>query len=613
MDQDPSPTTSTKCNFKPIYFNKPTWCDRCGKFIKGIIGKQGASCTKCGYNVHFKCQSLAENEECSGSRETQERQRTVRKKEGQNRLENDLKSLDNRKNDEEYQKKLFSIIDSASNYKSLVENNYLEDPNILFAIPEKFSDANLKKSFEDGTLYNGKVDPTCKKERVLLIHNLPEILKTESNFNKIMGYIMHTWLKQLAHLNFLSHDIPTASIFNTIFNGFPKLYWNQIDRWRKLLEDIDKYGLTIEGITKRFLPDKKEELDQQMSVYINHCKLMKQEHFTKELENLKLLDCYKIITKVETEKNPRVQDLNTMLLEPFQRLCRYPLLMNEFDKTLTKINNINYKLDKELLKNSLSVIKSFVNVVNDEVRKEEERSLYSKIEYNSEIVFGKNPDKVIMQLDKPNLKLQSGQDLLVAQADIKLLDFTDNNVQWKDDIHITVCDSFVIFCKKVQRNSPSSYGTYLDSNIMSMSNNNSSSMPHSTLKVYEILPHPHPTDSTEFRSLIGLDEDTNNHIQNSKLIPQTDLVYRAFVEATHTRGKDSFRHTLTIAQKVIRFGSPVEREEFYKKISNHKSPRLTSSVVSSATTSRGNRNPRRHHKDDLKQSKSHQLESMHRN
>ena len=43
-----------KHTFKPTYFNRPTWCDRCDKFIKGVVGKQGERCTLCGYSVHFK-------------------------------------------------------------------------------------------------------------------------------------------------------------------------------------------------------------------------------------------------------------------------------------------------------------------------------------------------------------------------------------------------------------------------------------------------------------------------------------------------------------------------------------------------------------------------------
>merc|ERR1719454_1416984 len=130
-----------------------------------------------------------------------------------------------------------------------------------------------------------------------MLYNLPELLKTEQKFNQILGFIMNTWLKQLAHLSQIRDDIPRDAIFHTIFLGFPKLYWNQIERWRNLIEDLKEYGLTIEGITKRFLPDNKEALEKQMSVYINHCKLMQQEHFKKEMDELKHHDCYKIISK----------------------------------------------------------------------------------------------------------------------------------------------------------------------------------------------------------------------------------------------------------------------------------------------------------------------------
>ena len=219
--------------------------------------------------------------------------------------------------------------------------------------------------------------------------------------------------------------------------------------------------------------------------------------------------------------------------------------------------------------------------VNEQCRKEEERTLYNKIQYNSEIVLGKYPDRVIATLDKPNLRLKSGQDRLIVQEDIQLLDFTDSVILWKDNIHITVCDTFVVFTKKLYRNDK---------------------------QIYEILPHPHPTDSTDFRTL----HDFQTELSNSKLDQEKDIVYRAFVEATHTKNNTLSRSTLTIAQKVIRFSKKQQKDDFIKKIEEFKSPRLTSSSVSSATTSRGARaNPRRHQRQNLRISKSHQLETAH--
>ena len=99
--------------------------------------------------------------------------------------------------------------------------------------------------------------------------------------------------------------------------------------------------------------------------------------------------------------------LKAALVEPFQRITRYPLLLDTCLKTVKKVvqTNSGYIREKDILERALAVVKRFTESVNDDVRKEEERTLYNKISYNMEIVLGKNPDKVIALLDKPNLRV----------------------------------------------------------------------------------------------------------------------------------------------------------------------------------------------------------------
>ena len=392
-----------------------------------------------------------------------------------------------------------------------------------------------------------------------------------------------------------------------------------------------------------------------------------------------------------------------------------------------------YAAHKEILEKSIGVVKKFTDFVNNEVRKEEERALYSKIQYNMEIVLGRNPDRIIATLDRPNLKLISGQDRLIAQADVKVLDFVDAynpygdgknltgndskitsnlekvgiNVEaiqgvygqltnkdhannrdgndgggrpslsrkssslykkekenghfssspgvWRDQMHVTVCDTFVVFCYKKPR-------------------------PEFNSIIYEILPHPHPFELTDFRTLheyssasksndkksgqlsspnsqqnspgnslkkksstnqagipnlcsatksrsaspykqinsldeiVGDEEisipNNNNTNNNNKFNADTDLVCRSFVEASYTRGNNIVKSTLTIRQRALRFISRYEKDEFLKKITEYKNPRFMSSSVSAATTTRNRNNPRRQ-KSNVRLTKSFQLESHH--
>lgn len=55
----PTATTTFTHNhhFKPTWFRKPTWCNYCSKFVVSPVGKQGYTCSDCGYKVHKDCAS----------------------------------------------------------------------------------------------------------------------------------------------------------------------------------------------------------------------------------------------------------------------------------------------------------------------------------------------------------------------------------------------------------------------------------------------------------------------------------------------------------------------------------------------------------------------------
>eukprot|EP01129_Flabellula_baltica_P001127 TRINITY_DN1103_c0_g1_i1.p1 TRINITY_DN1103_c0_g1~~TRINITY_DN1103_c0_g1_i1.p1 ORF type:complete len:518 (-),score=112.17 TRINITY_DN1103_c0_g1_i1:41-1594(-) len=45
-------------SFTAVHFSKPTFCKYCTNFIWGLTGKQGLSCTQCGYPAHKQCYKL---------------------------------------------------------------------------------------------------------------------------------------------------------------------------------------------------------------------------------------------------------------------------------------------------------------------------------------------------------------------------------------------------------------------------------------------------------------------------------------------------------------------------------------------------------------------------
>ncbi|VDO72925.1 unnamed protein product [Haemonchus placei] len=50
-------TTGACCHFRSITLVHPTWCDKCGDFIWGLL-KQASKCENCNYTCHSRCQEL---------------------------------------------------------------------------------------------------------------------------------------------------------------------------------------------------------------------------------------------------------------------------------------------------------------------------------------------------------------------------------------------------------------------------------------------------------------------------------------------------------------------------------------------------------------------------
>lgn len=443
--------------FKATYFKKPTWCDYCGKFIKGVTQKQGMTCQYCDYNIHFACLEAAiQDSECTGksgsdghgnssnssnshnnyshnhkrqSPASIERQLAVLKDIIQKEIDSNGQDTENHK----YIEKIYDKIDPNRSYSEICQKNYHLEPQTVFKLPAGFrSVKDHEENFDRSS--DPKTNKNCKNERILSVYNLPEILQTEYSYNLKLGNIFHYWLIPLAYLTIIRKDIP-EDFLSVIFQKFPNLYWSQIDRWRNLMKDLTNLStyslssdrqITVDNICHSFLPHQdfnktpsERSYDHDMACYIYHCKLMENDSYNKwitDFENHSTNVYNKIkqygseIIKENAEKHNTTTEkpmaLKAALVEPFQRITRYPLLLDTCLKTVKKVvqTNSGYIREKDILERALAVVKRFTESVNDDVRKEEERTLYNKISYNMEIVLGKNPDKVIALLDKPNLR-----------------------------------------------------------------------------------------------------------------------------------------------------------------------------------------------------------------
>lgn len=380
---------------------------------------------------------------------------------------------------------------------------------------------------------------------------------------------------------------PIPDVFNCMFAGFPTLYCKQIDRWRDLMEDIEEHGVGVEALSKRFIPADSNLFKNEMSSYFFHCKNMKKESYHDQLKQIQSTPAHKAISN--QPDTPKLQ-LNDLLNEPFQRICRYPLLLSAMKTQLTKHiknnpeNDVENDSDKspqyqqvlqttELIDVLLNTSKGLTDEVNDEMRQEEERTLYAKINYNQELLLGSNTDRTFSTFDKFNFVLKNNQDRLKVHKQIQINDPTRmksfGQSEWMPDVHLIVCDTVVVFC----RETPSE----IDPNTI----------------IWSIMAHPHPFDLSEFSTLQA------GEVMSGSFNSDTDIMYRSFVkyEVSCSQGgsEDIKSGRVTTGVKGIRFASVEEKDEFlneiYPKMVNARSS--GSGATGSRTTTYGRRTGKR--------------------
>merc|ERR1711972_1023350 len=122
--------------------------------------------------------------------------------------------------------------------------------------------------------------------------------------------------------------------------------------------DIDENGVNLQSISKHFIPEDSNSFKNEMSPYFFHCKNMKKESYHNQLKKLQSTSAHKAISN--QAETPKLQ-LNDLLNEPFQRICRYPLLLSAMKSQLHKHlqndkedenSQENYNLLENLLKSA---------------------------------------------------------------------------------------------------------------------------------------------------------------------------------------------------------------------------------------------------------------------
>jgi len=291
-------------------------------------------------------------------------------------------------------------------------------------------------------------NPTNKnvqKRQLLLL----ELVHTEQSYCLRLASIFHDWL--IPYIKAMIHNPSIHNFHESIFSGFAVFYRKTIDRWLVLMEDIET-ELTLETITKRFLPTNQDLFDSQMANYVFICSRQGTSEFDKAKKEFEDSSIYKSL--MDSSENSKM-NLASLMMEPFQRLCRYQLLLKELTIIQTKIADSiadieerkSSKSAKDIVLKSHQVISTFVNHCNTHMREEEERSLYQKVKYPQELVLGKNPDKTFLNIGKFNWSLKRGIDSLKSQNWVKLFDPAD--AKWTP-IKLILCDTVLVFAKERQ-------------------------------------------------------------------------------------------------------------------------------------------------------------------
>ncbi|KAG5519110.1 hypothetical protein PMAC_002198 [Pneumocystis sp. 'macacae'] len=256
-----------------------------------------------------------------------------------------------------------------------------------------------------------------------------EVIYTERDFVKDLEYLRDFWMKPLRNGNLIPEHRKEKFILAVFSNAMDVYAVNS-----RLAEALTKRQqqndivYRIGDIFLEFLP--------RFDPFIRYGANQLHGKYEFEKEKKENLVFAKFVEETERLKESRKLELNGYLTKPTTRLARYPLLLEAVAK-----NTADDNPDKEDLMKAVKLIKEFLNKVNIESGRAENR--FNLMQLNKQLVF-KSGESVDLKLSDENRRL-------IFKGTLKKRNISSAATDSSSDIQVFLFDHVLLMVKITKR------------------------------------------------------------------------------------------------------------------------------------------------------------------
>ncbi|KAG4304085.1 hypothetical protein PORY_002449 [Pneumocystis oryctolagi] len=256
-----------------------------------------------------------------------------------------------------------------------------------------------------------------------------EVIYTERDFVKDLEYLRDFWIKPLRNGNLIPEHRKEKFILAVFSNAMDVHAVNSrlVEALTKRQQQNDvvyRIGDVFLEFVPRFGPFIRYGANQLHGKY----------EFEKEKRENPVFA--KFVEETERLKESRKLELNGYLTKPTTRLARYPLLLEAVAK-----NTADDNPDKEDLMKAVKLVKEFLNKVNIESGRAENR--FNLMQLNKQLVF-KSGESVDLKLSDENRRL-------IFKGVLKKRNVSNTNTDSSSDIQVFLFDHVLLMVKMTKR------------------------------------------------------------------------------------------------------------------------------------------------------------------
>ncbi|ORX58529.1 hypothetical protein BCR36DRAFT_343877 [Piromyces finnis] len=265
------------------------------------------------------------------------------------------------------------------------------------------------------TLPENIIQMNLSRQENMRLSVIYELFATEADYCRDLNVIINCLMENISKSKLLSEKE-----FNWLFSNVKDLVVVNKE-FNDNLVSLKENDPVIPEIGNEFLKiaEKLKTYKEYCSNYPSALSLLRELNQKPEIKNL--------LTKLSTENAEcRGLSLESFLIKPVQRICKYPLMIKELLKYTSKDSK-----DHPILENSLTVIENVIAYVNEGTKALEEKERLSGLQ--ARIELSEFPDLQLKLADKHMIKEGNVQRLINSKAkDRHMLLFNDCLLICKD-------------------------------------------------------------------------------------------------------------------------------------------------------------------------------------